>query len=313
MQIITGMRLFILAAQHGSLAAAARQAGLTTASVSRQVGALEGHLRTRLFNRGTRGLTLTEAGETLLRRATPLLEELDDTIDSVSLLHDRPRGLLRVSVCAVLASYRIVPALERFLATHPDLKIDLLISNDESADLFSENLDVDIRYTCPDSSDLVAKLLAPSRLILVASPVYLAKHGVPRSVVDLENHETILYEPMPPPTLWELSDPHGVVHRIRPRAKFRTDNGMAMQCAILAGIGIGMMPKREVDPELASGALVRVLPEHDVVSPLTHGEGIYAVYQRSRYQPGKLRCFLSFLVEIFADVSDVGDQGLHKA
>lgn len=292
--------MFVLATQHGSLAAAGRHLGVSTASVSRQIAAVEAQLKVRLFNRGTRALTLTEAGEMLLRRARPLLDGLDEAIDSVSLLEAAPRGLLRVNVRAMVASRHLVPVLPRFLNANPEVQIDLFMSNEEDADLIGDNIDVDIRYTRPDSSDLVARLLAPSQLVLVGAPAYLEVHGTPITPNDLHDHQAILYQPLPASERWEFAD-NGASVTIIPQGRLRVNDGTILRSALLAGVGIGMMPLQEVDRELASGALIRLLPGFAIKRPQIGGDGLFAVYQKSAYQTGKLRSFLSFISDVFAE------------
>lgn len=300
MQIVTGIRMFVLATQHGSLAAAGRHLGVSTASVSRQIAAVEAQLKVRLFNRGTRALTLTEAGEMLLHRTRPLLDGLDQAIDSVSLLEAAPRGLLRVNVRAMAASRHLVPVLPRFLNANPEVHIDLFVSNEEDADLIADNIDVDIRYTRPDSSDLVARLLAPSQLVLVAAPAYLEAYGTPIAPDDLHNHQAILYRPLSASERWEFAG-EGTSVRITPQGRLRVNDGTILRSALLAGVGIGMMPLQEVDRELASGALIRLLPGFAIKRPQVGSDGLFAVYQKSAYQTGKLRSFLSFISDVFAE------------
>jgi DNA-binding transcriptional LysR family regulator len=300
MQMMTGIRMFVLAMQHGSLAAAARQMGTSTASISRQIAALETQLKVRLFNRGKRMLTPTEAGEMLLRRARPMLAELDEMIDSVSLLEAKPRGRLRVNIRALTASRLLVPALPRFLTANPEVEIDLFVSNDEDADLIADNIDVDIRYTRPDSTDLVAKLLAPSQLVLIASADYVSSRLLPENAEALGAYEVILYEPEMGAMPWQFVGTGGEVQSYEPQGRMRVNDGTVLRSAILAGLGIGMMPLHEVDEELAAGTLVQLLPHHQILHPRIGAEGIFAVYQKSAYQPGKLRSFLSFLPEVFA-------------
>jgi DNA-binding transcriptional LysR family regulator len=161
-------------------------------------------------------------------------------------------------------------------------------------------VDVDIRYTRPDSADLVARLLAPTRLVLVASPAYIAARTAPVSAADLEAHEAILYEAPPQNERWEFRDAAGAVEAVTPKGRMRVNDGAVLRAALLAGIGVGMMPASEVDEDLAAGSLVQLLPHLEVVGPQPGSEGIFAVYQKSPYQTGKLRSFLAFLPEVFA-------------
>jgi DNA-binding transcriptional LysR family regulator len=305
MQMMTAIRMFVLAMQHGSLAGAARQLGISTASVSRHVGALEAQLKVRLFNRAMRTLTPTEAGEMLLRRAKPLLEEIEEIIDAVSLLESRPRGLLRVNIRGIAASRQLVPALPRFLASNPEVDINLFVTNDEDVDLIAGNIDVDIRYTRPDSADLVAKLLAPSRLVLVASAAAIDAKGMPlpQNVEQVAAFDAILFDTVENRAPWQFVGPDGRVQSCQPKGRLRVNDGAVLRSAILAGLGIGMMPYHEIDRELASGQLVQLLPDCQIIYPVAGGDGIFAVYQKSRYQPGKLLSFLAFLSSVFEGTS----------
>lgn len=299
MEKADGLDIFLQVCRSGSFAAAARQVNVSTASVSRQIATLEDRLKVRLFNRGQRALTLTEGGEMLLRRVRPLLEQLEDALDEIALLEARPRGLLRVGARAVAAEW-LITALPRFLEENPEVDVELLVLSDEDADLVASNIDVDIRYTRPNRTDLIARLLAPASLVLVASPAYLAVHGTPLTPADLRDHDIILYQPITEQTNWSLRDRDGRTTDITPKGRLRVNDGFALGRAAVAGIGIGLLPLKEAEREILSGRLVRLLPDHPVVQPTIGGDGIFAVYQRVPYQTGKLRVFLAFLQTVFA-------------
>ena len=298
MDDISGIRLFVLAANLGSFTATARNLQVSVASVSRRIGALETQLKVKLFNRGQQSLTLTEAGELLLRRAAPLIEALEGTIEDVSLLEGKPKGILKVRARTIAAGW-LVANLPGFLRDNPEVRVDLLASNDEALDLVAHNVDIDIRYTRPDRTDLVARLLAPSKLILAASPAYLARCGTPGNVADLTKHEVIRYATDPDSERWILETRDGTQHDIVPVGRVRVNDGILLRAALRAGLGLAMMPHAEIQAELASGEFVHVLPETDVTVPRIGGEGIFAVYQRSPFPTGKVRAFLAFLDAVF--------------
>ena len=302
MDNLSGIRLFVLVAKLGSFSATARNLHLSVAAVSRQVSALEDSLKVKLFNRGQPRLTLTEAGEMLLRRAAPLVEELQSTIDDVSLLESKPQGTLKVCARTIAAGW-LIAHLPRFLTENPGVSVDLLVSNDEELDLVSNNIDVDIRYTRPDRTDLIARLLAPSKLVLVASPAYLARHGTPTAIKDLAREEVIRFAGGPGETNWILCDAEGARHEFSAAGRLRLNEGIILREAIRSGIGMGMMPLAEIRAELRSGELVHILPDVQVISPQTGGEGLFAVYQRSPYPTGKVRSFLAFLESVFQEMS----------
>lgn len=300
MHVLSAIKLFARAAQLGSVSAAARAAGISIASASRQISALEKHLHARLLNRGARTLTLTEAGDMLLHRVRPLIEEFDAALEAVDTLHAEPRGLVRVHVRSTIATHFLLPNLPKLLADYPELMVEMIVSNDNGVDIIRENIDVDVRYSQPDSLDLVAVKLGNHRMnmVLVASPDYVARHGAPAHPADLADHLIIGHSDIWPNSTWQCAGPGGRVDLIpvKPRSWF--NEGATMRAAALNGLGVALMAQWIVQDELSAGRLVPLLPTTSFITtpPTDH---IYAVYQRSRYQAAKLRAFLRFLQEIF--------------
>jgi DNA-binding transcriptional LysR family regulator len=275
------MQLFVSVVHNGSLSAAGRQFGLSPASVSRQINALEDSLGARLLNRTSRKLTLTEPGEVYLDHAEQILHQIDRANASVSQLQRVPRGTLRVHSRILVGSMHIVPALPEFLRRYPEIKVDLLMSNNE-IDLVERNVDVDIRIGKLADSSLIARKLAVSERVVCVSPDYLAAHPKIKAPADLAAHNCLTYRINMGRTVWRFMDRAGTLAEIPMSGTLCTDFGPALRTAALAGVGIVLMP----DWAVRDGHV-----EFD--------NGIYAVYQHSRHVSPKVRLFVDFVVDLF--------------
>lgn len=292
------MRIFVAVVQNGSLSSAGRQLGLSPASVSRHIGALEESLGTRLINRTSRKLTLTEAGELYYAKVGEILQQVLEANDSVAQLQTHPRGTLRVHSRVLVGHLHVVPALPDYLARYPEVKVELSMSN-QVIDVVEQNVDVDIRIGKLVDSSLVARKLAGSERFLVATPGYLAAHPPLARPDDLARHNCMTYRVHVGRTIWRFLDARGVLEEIPVAGSFATDNGYALLTATQAGIGIALMPDWSVRDDLAAGRLVRLLPEYRV-SYIDFDNGIYAVFQKSRHLSAKVRSFIDFLADTFA-------------
>lgn len=297
---VRAVRLFVSVVQSGSLSAAARLAGLSTATVSRLILALEESLGGRLLNRTTRKLSLTEAGQIYFRQVELILHQIAEANDSVAQLQSVPRGTLRVHSRMLVGHQYIAPALPDFLAQHPEIRIDLLLSN-HPVDLVDRNIDVDIRIGKLVDSSLVARKLASSERIVCATPGYLEKHPPLVTPLDLMEHNCLTYRLNLGQTLWRFIDADGSLVAVPVSGNFQTDNGEALLATVLAGVGVGLMPDWAIRSELASGRLRRLFPDHRV-SYTEFDNGIYAVYyQRTQKTLAKIRVFIEFLAALFEE------------
>jgi len=294
---VRAVRLFVNVVQTGSLSAAGRQAGLSTATVSRLILALEQSLGGRLLNRTTRKLSLTEAGQVYFRQVEQILHQIGEANDSVARFQSLPRGTLRVHSRMLVGHQYIAPALPRFLLQHPDIKIDLMLSN-YPADLVEKNIDVDIRIGKLDDSSLVARKLASSERIVCAAPDYLEHHTPVVSPLDLTEHNCLTYRINLGETVWRFIDSDEAVVAVPVAGNFQTDNGEALLEAIRAGVGVGLMPDWAIIDDLASGRLRRLFADHRV-SYTEFDNGIYAVYQQTHRTLAKVRVFIEFLADLF--------------
>ncbi|WP_437520378.1 LysR substrate-binding domain-containing protein [Sorangium sp. So ce726] len=265
------MRAFLEVARRQSFSAAARALGLTSSSVSKQVARLEERLGAQLLRRTTRRVSLTEAGNLYAERAGRILSDVEEAQRAVVDLDGTPRGTLRISAPTVLGSIRVAPAVLACRAKYPELRIDLDLT-DRIVDLVAERVDVAVRLAAEISpASLVARRLADDLRVLCASPRYLRRHGTPRCLEDLADHDCITLN-LEPVARWTLVGPEG--ERVVPvSGTFRTSDTITLRDAAVAGVGLANLPDYVVQDQLESGALRRVLPEYG-----TSKRASFAVY-----------------------------------
>jgi DNA-binding transcriptional LysR family regulator len=290
-------KLFVNVVQSGSLSSAGRRFGLSPASVSRHINALEESVGGRLLNRTSRKLTLTEAGEIYFRQIEHILHEITEANESVAQLQAVPRGTLRVHSRMVVAHQYIVPALPKFLAQYPDIKIDLMMSN-RIADLVEQNIDIDVRVGKLDDSSLMVRKLASAERLVCASHDYLARSAPITTPADLVHHNCLTFRLNLGQPTWRFIGPDGKLIEIPITGSLQSDNGQALLSAALAGVGVALMADWAVRDELASGRLEQVLPNYRA-SNEDFEDGIYAVFQKTRQRSTKVRVFVDFLAELF--------------
>lgn len=297
MDSLRAIKVFVQVIQQGSLSAAARELGASAASVSRQISALEDSLGARLLNRTSRKLTLTEAGEAYFHHAERILHHLDEASNSVSQLQVAPRGLLRVHSRILVGQLFIVPAVTQFLLAQPEIRVDLMLSN-QSVDLVEQNIDVDIRIGKLSDSSLIARRLTLSERVVCAAPAYLERHAPIRTPEDLAAHNCLTYRLNMGSVQWRFMDDLGRTTDVPVKGSLQTNHGPALHTAALAGLGLVLMPDWSVREDIERGALVRLFPQFKV-SFLEFDNGVYAVYQRNRHMSAKVRLFVDHLAGLF--------------
>jgi DNA-binding transcriptional LysR family regulator len=234
---LTSLEVFAKVAANGSLSGAARAMGLSQTMVTKHVASLEARLGIKLFHRTTRRLSITEAGRLYLESSERILADMETADAAVARERAEPRGLLRVNVPVVFGTRQIAPLIADFSERYPEVTIELGL-NDRLVDLAEEGWDLAIRIGRLRDSSMVARKLAPNRLVVCAAPSYLAKHGTPRTVADLAAHNCLGY------TLTQQGSaaewPFGVDGEIRIQISgtLRANNGDALRAATLAGLGV---------------------------------------------------------------------------
>lgn len=294
MRRLQAMELFVSAVREGSFSAAGRRAGLSPASVSRQMAALEASLGVQLLNRTSRTLTLTEAGREYLARLEPILQDIADAEAAAAALQATPRGTLRVHSRLMFGMRVVAPLMPAFQARYPELRVELRLT-EFPVRMAEEEVDVELRLSPPADAALMQRRLLRCERMLVASPAYLAR--MPRVAVprDLLAQQCITYWQGPEDVVWRFLD-HGVLEELTIPAQFTTNNGEVLREMALAGHGIALLDDYTVRDELASGRLRRLLPRLRVTNT-GFDLGIYAVFRQSGLVPAKTRAFLDFLAE----------------
>jgi DNA-binding transcriptional LysR family regulator len=280
---------FVAVAELGGFAAAATRVGRDASVVSRRVSLLEKRLGVRLLARTTRRVSLTEAGTLYFKRVQVVLEELAVANQEVSERAGSPRGLLRISVPDTFGRRWLAAMIPNFLAAHPEIRADVRYS-DRFVDLVAEGFDVAVRVGILRNSSLVSKKIAEHRMLLCASPGFLAERGTPKSPNDLAGMPCLGFTPHSFWPDWPLQKA-GKRKTIRPMGPLVTDNAEAALVAAIAGLGVVLAADWLAGPALRSGKLVEVLPGWTVKGD----GGVYAVMPPGRLVPAKTRAFVEFL------------------
>ena len=294
MDKLEAMNAFAKVVAAGSYAEAARRLGLTRSAVSKAVMELEQLLGARLLDRTTRRVTPTEAGRAYYERCVAILADVEETEGQISRLNDSPRGTLKVNAPMSFGTRYLGSAIAEFMARYPELKLELIL-NDRFIDPLEEGVDVTVRIGSLGDSSLIARRLAPARLVLAASPDYIAQHGAPKDVEDLAQHACLTYGHMAPTHRWTLQRGEEAVS-VAINSRLCSNNGDVLRDAALAGNGITNLPTFLIGPDIAAGKLHVVLGKTPP-APLA----IYAIYAPNRYLAAKSRVFIDFLVERFGE------------
>ncbi len=290
------MRVFVAVAERNGFSAAADALDRSTASITRQVAALEQRLGTRLLNRTTRRVSLTSAGTTYYQRCLQLLAELDELEATVGAQALEPAGLLRINAPVSYGLERLAALLPGFRASYPRIDLDLSLS-DRVVDLVEEGYDLAIRITAQPAPTLIARHLGQVRLRVCAAPSYLARAGTPRHPAELAGHECLLYAYSPHGDRMRFEGPEGEIE-VRLRGGLRANNGHVLTAAAVAGQGITIQPDFLTDAEIAAGRLVSLLSDYRLPEI-----GIHAVYASRNHLAPKVRSFIDYLVQALQPIS----------
>ena len=295
MDNLEGLPVFVRTVREGSFSGAARALDLTPSAVSKQIGRLEDRLTVRLFNRTTRRLSLTEEGAAFYDRASRILADLEDAAAAVSNLRSTPRGRLRVTMPTGYGVIHLLPVLPRFFARYPEVMLEVDL-NDRFVNMIEEGFDVALRIGELEDSSLIGRRVAANRRVIAAAPAYLDAHPAPQSPDDLEQHNCMVYTYRAQRHDWHVVDEAGAESVVTVSGNLETNNPMMLRSAALAGLGVVFLPLWLIGPDLKAGNLVRLLPDFHWPD-----SAIQAVYPPGRHLSARVRCFVDFLVECFAD------------
>ena len=286
------MEVFARVVELGGFSAAAKTFRMTPSAVSKLVARLEARLGVRLINRSTRKLQLTPEGSTYYDRVVRILDDINGA-EREAAIGATPRGRVRVNSSVPFGLHRLLPLIPSFLSAHPGISVDIALT-DTVVDLMEERADVAIRVGPLRESRLLARKLGESRMVVVASPAYLARNGTPQTPADLARHNLLGFCFTKQFDGWPFLDGKGGVITVPPIGNVLISDGEAMQQLTIAGTGIARLTRFHVDSEIKAGRLVPIL---EAFNP-GDLEAIHAVFVGHGGQlPARVRAFLDYLVE----------------
>lgn len=288
------MTAFVRTVELGGFSTAARDLGLTPSAISKLVTRLEDRLGVRLLNRTTRRLALTPEGEAYFQRSQRILSDILEAENEVASFRAQPRGLLRVNVGTAFGMHQLAPALPDFLARHPEMRVELTIT-DRVVDVIEEGADIAIRLGTLGDSSLVARKICDLERVVCASPEYLKRHGTPRKPEDLLAHNCLSVDYAPNLRRWPFETREGVKH-LEVTGNVSANNADALLALALLGVGIIRLSDAMVGEALAQGRLVPLLADVHHSEPLP----LHAVYPQGRHRSPRVSAMVEFLVERFA-------------
>lgn len=289
------LRAFVQVVDAGGFAAAARIMGLSRSQVNKLVISLEDELGVQLLQRTTRKVSPTNTGLAFYDRCKGILADLVEAEQAVSQLQSEPRGVLRINAPMTFGTQHLAPAVADFLAQYPDLMVELALS-DRFIDPIAEGFDITIRISSPpQAASLIVHPLTPMRMVLCASPTYLATHEEPGHPQDLRDHSCLSYGHLPTTTPWLF---HGLdgEQSVSVKGALCSNNGEVLREAALKGLGITLLPTFIVGLDLQAGRLQALLSEYEIPAL-----NVYVLYPVNRHLSSKTRLFTEFLQNRFGD------------
>ncbi|MFP3559324.1 LysR substrate-binding domain-containing protein [Paraburkholderia sp. SIMBA_049] len=301
MDRLAAMEIFVSVAEAGSFSAAAKRMNVGQPAISKSVAQLEERLGARLILRSTRGLTMTDAGQRFYEHAKLAIKEADEAEQIVRHASDSLSGKLRVSAAVTFACLHVLPLLDTFLSQHPKLEIDLTL-DDRNIDLLEEGMDVSLRMGSLTDSAMTARRLGRSPRLVMGTPGYFSRAGIPVTPADLNHHQAIVYSQRGGGEAWSFSQ-NGADVEVIVSGRVRVSAAEGIRTAVLGGIGLAVASRWMFSPELASGKVVAVLTDW-ALPPID----LWAVFPSGRLVTAKARAFVAFVEEALAQ-SENGKSG----
>ena len=292
MDTIDGMRTFVAVVREGAFSRAAERLGISPQLASKYVAQLESRLGARLINRTTRRISITEAGQAYYERSMDVLAQIEEMELAVGETTVAARGTLRINAPMSFGTLHLSKAIADYQCDQREVTVDLTL-DDRVVDIVREGYDIAIRVGQLRESSLVARKLAPVRLVVCGSPDYLAEHGIPVSPDGLQDHECLDYTLSSDVGRWRFRD-GGATQDVKISGRFSANNGDALRLAALAGRGLVMQPTFIVGDDVRAGRLQIVLESYEA-DPMA----VYAVYAHRQYLSAKVRSFVDFLGDYF--------------
>ena len=295
MDRLTAMKAFIRVVESGSFTRVAEEFDTGQPTISKWISGLEKHLGVRLFNRNTRKIELTAAGQSYFKRCHVIINEVEFAEAEIQQGEVEPKGLLRISLPSFFSRQFIVPMLRVFRERYPGIGVDLVMT-DLQVDMIAEGIDLAIRFGDLPSSSLVAKRLACYRRVLVASPAYIESRGTPGHISELEQHTCLIHTLLFKNEEWRFVK-NGKPESVHVQGDLRVNNGDALVQLAVDGFGIAYLPDFMVRHDVGRGRLVNLLPEYQ-----SEQRKISMVYLQKKFMPVAMRCFIEVLEETLATI-----------
>lgn len=289
------MDAFVRVVEAGSITEAANRLDVAKSAVSRRLKELETHLGVELFHRTTRRMTLTETGRAYYHQCVRILDDVLEAELATSQAHGRLQGSLKVALPLSFGLMHLGPAINDFLKLHPEVEFDLDF-NDRQVDVIDEGFDLAIRIAKLPDSSLIARRLTTMNRVVCASPEYLNQAGTPTSPDELTEHRCMIYSLIRDSHYWEFIEPNGNTLKIKLQPFIKSSNGEYLRDAAVSGLGIILIPTFIAYQEIERGNLVTLLTDYSYPSI-----DAYALYPPTRHLSQRVRAFVDFLVQRYAD------------
>lgn len=286
------IKTFTRVAECGSFSAVAREMETSQSTVSKRIIALEAELKGQLLTRSSRKLILTEAGRGYYERCMKILADIEEADSFVSSFQESAGGTLRISIPVSFGKQMVLPKIIRYMQANPEITLDLKM-DDQQIDLIEEGVDLVIRVGELDDSSLLFRTLGEAKRLLVGTPAYFEKNGIPAHPAELSVHNCITYTGASDGNIWRFTH-NDRVFTTKVSGSFRSDNGESIKEAVVAGIGIHLHSYWYVKQELEEGSLIAVMQDYRP-TPVP----IHALFPRSRFLPLKVRRFLDYIQQEF--------------
>ena len=290
---LNDLRAFLVVAQQGSFTKAARQMGVSPSALSHSIRGVEERLQVKLFNRTTRSVSTTDAGERLYQRLLPLFDAIDREVDALSEVRDAVRGKVRINGTRHVFDHVLRERIGRFVQTHPEIEVEL-VGDSRFVDIVADRFDFGIRLGDDVEKDMIAVRVSPDmRMCVVATPAYLTVHGTPQTPADLVHHECIRMLLADGSALvWEFADPAqpGRVAKVQPQGRFASNLEGCLRSALQHGQGLLWTPQDTVADLLAAGEVVPVLEDWAISYP-----GYHLYYPNRHHQSPVFRAVVEAL------------------
>ncbi|WP_028748211.1 LysR family transcriptional regulator [Rhizobium mesoamericanum] len=296
MGLFRSMQVFVTTVQEGSMSAASIKLGISPAMVGQHVAALEERLGMRLLNRTTRRQSLTDFGKSYVEQCRDILERVAVADQHAEAEQAEPRGQLKITAPTTFGAEVLMPALPRYRLLAPEVTLDITLT-DRNVDIVDEGFDIAFRIGEPPDSRLIARPLAPYRMMICASPDYLAQRGYPDHPGDLANHDAIGFTPAAR-SPWKLTKGNDEVE-VSPRLSITVNSGQALRTAARAGLGVIMQPAMLLSSDIETGLLVQLFPDWHL-----RERSMSLIYHRDRRMTPRLRSIISFAISEFGPAPD---------